>query len=130
MSERYKYCWNCEFFTPLGVKGDGANGKCYGNPATFVSPSGEGDGIPRVAFSSYCSCWQPHPEKMKIPGNDPLQNRIDSAIKELEQFGMAVVKRNFEFMNPTLKDVERDPSFQRFQRIIQILNGIKVEDEP
>jgi len=105
---------------------DDSHGKCQGTPP---NPSvTEGSGYPRVSFNSDCSCWRPHPNKVKIPGQDPLQKRIDSAIKELVQFGMGLAKQHHQFrLRPhetlSLQELENDPEYQKLLHIIKILSG-------
>jgi len=132
MADRYKYCWNCEFYHPVGLDED-SQGMCRGNPPSAIGPSGEGDGIPRVSFSGDCGAWRVHPEKVDIPNQDrqnPLQKRIDSGIKELQHIAKRYVEREFEFRNPSFEDIEHDPTVRMFRHIIGILDGTEEPEEP
>jgi hypothetical protein len=104
----------------MGLKED-ARGKCQGNPPNPAVT--EGDGFPRVSFSGDCGNWRVNPEKVKLPDNDPLQKRIDSGITELEKFLKEHIRRTFEFQNPSIQQVEGDPTGRRFKHIIAIFNG-------
>jgi hypothetical protein len=130
MAARHKYCWNCEFYHPVGLGEDSAEGKCRSNPPIAL----EGDGIPRVLFSSDCGAWKVNPEKVKIPHQDhqePLQKCINSAITELEKLRKDIVRRIFEAQVPylSLDEAEHDPIVQGLKHIINILNGTEEPEQ-
>lgn len=114
MSNKFKFCWNCEFYHPLGLTDD-TNGNCRCEPP-------KDEQFPRVSFNGDCSYWKINPEKVKIPGKDLLQKRINSTIKELREFEKELIK--YTGIDFTYKDI-----IKRIKKIENILSGVENPQE-